>query len=74
MKQELEEIRLSNTILRLEIDKLHTSEIQTREDIQRLWNENEKKDKQSLLLQLDVKHLRNLETQVQKLKSQSNLA
>ena len=74
MKQELEEIRLSNTILRLEIDKLHTSENQTREDIQRLWNENEKKDKQSLLLQLDVKHLRNLETQVQKLKSQSNLA
>ena len=74
MKQELEEIRLSHTILRLEIDKLHTSEIQTREDIQRLWNENEKKDKQSLLLQLDVKHLRNLETQVQKLKSQSNLA
>ena len=74
MKQELEEIRLSNTILRLEIDKLHTSEIQTREDIQRLWNENEKKDKQSHLLQLDVKHLRNLETQVQKLKSQSNLA
>ena len=74
MKQELEEIRLSHTILRLEIDKLHTSEIQTREDMQRLWNENEKKDKQSLLLQLDVKHLRNLETQVQKLKSQSNLA
>ena len=67
MKQELDEVRLRNTILVLEIDELHKSENQTREDIQGLRAENKNKDKQSDLVQLDVKHLRNLESQVQKL-------
>ena len=67
MKQELDEVRLRNTILVLEIDELHKSENQTREDIQGLRAENKKNDKQSDLLQLDVKHLINLESQVQKL-------
>ena len=67
MKQELDEVRLRNTILVLEIDELHKSENQTREDIQGLREENKTKDKQSDLLQLDVKHLRNLESQVQKM-------
>ena len=50
MREELDEIRLSNTTLLKEIDELHTSESQAREDIQRLRDENEKKEKQSLLL------------------------
>ena len=74
MREELDEIRLSNTTLLKEIDELHTCESQAREDIQRLRDENEKKEKQSLLLQFDLKHLRDVEKKFQKQTSLLKLA
>ena len=74
MKKELDEIKLSNTMLSKEIGELRIGESQTQEEVQRLKSENEKKDDQILLLQLDVKHLRELEKTYEKQKSQSKLA